>query len=70
MGMRLCRYFLPYRLSPYRLMIILILNEVVSCHFFWLLDTEDMAERRCYIGEDTILELCVGMLFAHIYEWY
>ena len=44
--MRLFRYPLPLTLLPFasRLMIILILNEVMSCHFCWLLDAKDVAE--------------------------
>ncbi len=43
--MRLCRYPLPLALLPFasRLMIILILNEVMSSHFFWLLYAKEVA---------------------------
>ena len=70
--MRLCRYPLPLALLPFasRLMIILILNEVMSCHFCWLLDAKDVAEGWSYIGEDTIFELRIGVLFAYIHEWH
>ena len=70
--MRLCRYPLPLALLPFasRLMIILILNEVMSCHFCWLLYAEDVAEGWCYVREDTIFELRIGVLFAYIHEWH
>ena len=42
----------------------------MSCHFCWLLDAEDVAERWCYVSEDTIFELRIGVLFAHVHEWH
>ena len=70
--MRLCRYPLPLALLPFasRLMIILILNEVMSCHFCWLLYAEDVAEGWSHVSENTIFEFRIGVLFAHIHEWH
>ena len=42
----------------------------MSCHLFWLLYAEDVAERWCYVREDTIFEFRIGVLFAYIHEWY
>ena len=42
----------------------------MSSHFFWLLYAEDVAEGWSHVSEDTVFELCVGVLFAHIHEWH
>ena len=42
----------------------------MTSHFCRLLNAEDVAEGWSHIREDTIFELCVGVLFANIYEWH
>ena len=42
----------------------------MSCHFPWLLYAEDVAEGWSHVSEDTVIELCISMLFAHIHEWH
>ena len=62
-------WYVLFAIENYGRATLLVVDEVFTGHFYWLLKSHDVEDRRGYIGEDAVDNCCV-LVFCNVNERY